>query len=119
MLDISVPRCSILRVVFTNCIHGISIPTTARHSREHHMSEKRFVHRTVCRRDVTFHWEGRQYNGAIENMSNYGASILAKWPGQLEKGTPIEISISCDGQEDKRKASVVWSEEGVFGAKFI
>lgn len=83
------------------------------------MNEKRFVNRTVCKRDVTFLVGERTYNGAIENMSNYGASILAKTPGCVQKGMTIRLAISCDDQEDSRDASVVWSEEGAFGAKFI
>ena len=83
------------------------------------MNEKRFVGRTVCKRDVTFFVGERTYNGAIENMSNYGASILAKTPGCVEKGMKIRLALSCDDQESARDASVVWSEEGVFGAKFI
>ena len=83
------------------------------------MTDKRFVGRTVCKRDVTFHVGERIYKGAIENMSNYGASILAKKPGCVQKGMTIRLAISCDDQEDKRDASVVWSEEEAFGAKFI
>ena len=83
------------------------------------MNDKRFFGRTVCKRDVTFLVGEGTYNGAIENMSNYGASILAKTPGCVQKGMTIRLSISCDDQEDNRYASVVWSEEGAFGAKFI
>ncbi|MDX2446202.1 MAG: PilZ domain-containing protein [Desulfobacterales bacterium] len=83
------------------------------------MNDKRFVSRTVCKRDVTFLVGGRTYNGAIENMSNYGASILVKTPGCVQKGEIIRLAISCDDQEDNRDASVVWSEESSFGAKFI
>ena len=83
------------------------------------MNDKRFVNRTVCKRDVTFLVGEKTYNGAIENMSNYGASILAKTPGCVQKGMTIRLAISCDDQEDKRDASVVWSEESTFGAKFI
>ena len=83
------------------------------------MNDKRFVNRTVCKRDVTFFVGEKTYNGAIENMSNYGASILAKTPGCVQKGMTIRLAISCDDQEDRRDASVVWSEESTFGAKFI
>ena len=83
------------------------------------MNDKRFAGRTVCRRDVTFLVGKRTYNGAIENMSNYGASIHAETPGCVEKGMTIRLALSCDDQENIRDASVVWSEEGVFGAKFI
>jgi len=58
-------------------------------------------------------------DGNIENMSNYGASILAKTPGCVQKGETIRLAISCDDKEDNRDASVVWSEGGSFGAKFI
>ena len=71
------------------------------------MNDKRFVNRTVCKRDVTFLVGERTYNGAIENMSNYGASILAKTPGCMQKGMEIRLSISCDNQEDKDRKSVV------------
>jgi len=84
-----------------------------------HMENQRFVSRTVCKRDVTFHVGERIYRGAIENMSNYGASILAKTPECVQAGITIRIAISCDDQENTRDASVVWSEKGVFGAKFI
>jgi len=83
------------------------------------MNDKRFVIRTVCKRDVTFLIGERTYHGAIENMSNYGASILAKTPGCVQKGETIRLAISCDDKEDNRDASVVWSEGGSFGAKFI
>lgn len=83
------------------------------------MNDKRFVSRTVCKRDVTFLVGERTYSGAIENMSNYGASIMVKTPGCVKKGETIRLAILCDDQEDKRDASVVWSEEGSFGAKFI
>ena len=83
------------------------------------MDNKRFVSRTVCKRDVTFHVGERTYSGAIENMSNYGASILAKTPGCVQKGITIRIAISCDDQENTKDASVVWSEKGIFGAKFL
>jgi len=83
------------------------------------MNDKRFVIRSVCKRDVTFLVGERTYNGAIENMSNYGASIMVKTPGRVRKGMTIRLAISCDDQEDNREASVVWSEEGSFGAKFI
>jgi hypothetical protein len=87
--------------------------------RDGNMNDKRFVDRTVCKRDVTFLVGERTYNGAIENMSNYGASILAKSPGCVKKGMTIRLAISCDDQENTRDASVVWSEGGAFGAKFI
>ena len=83
------------------------------------MNDKRFAGRTVCKKDVTFFVGEKTYDGAIENMSNYGASILAKTPGCVEKGMTIRLAISCDDQESTRDASVVWSEEGAFGAKFI
>lgn len=83
------------------------------------MAEKRFDSRTVCKRDVRFYVGERAYNGAIENMSNYGASILAKTSGRVQKGMTIRLDISCDNQENTRDASVVWSEEDAFGAKFI
>ena len=83
------------------------------------MNEKRFVNRTVCKRDVTFLVGERTYNGAIENMSNYGASIHIKTPDCVQKGMAIRIAISCDEQEDIRDANVIWYEEGIFGAKFI
>lgn len=83
------------------------------------MNDKRFAGRTVCKKDVTFFVGEKTYDGAIENMSNYGASILAKTPGCVEKGMTIRLAISCDDQENARNASVVWYEEGVFGAKFI
>ena len=87
--------------------------------KDNNMDNKRFVSRTVCKRDVTFRVGETSYDGAIENMSNYGASILTKTPGCVQKGMTIRIAISCDDQENTRDASVVWSEEGVFGAKFI
>ena len=83
------------------------------------MDNKRFVSRTVCKRDVTFDVGERTYSGAIENMNNYGASILAKTPGCVQKGITIRIAISCDDQENTKDASVVWSEKGIFGAKFL
>ena len=83
------------------------------------MNEKRFAGRTVCKRDVTFLVGERTYNGAIENMSNYGASILTKASGCVEKGMTIRLAISCDDEENIRDASIVWSEGDVFGAKFI
>ena len=83
------------------------------------MNDKRFVERTVCKRDVTFVVGEKTYNGAIENMSNYGASIHAKTPACVEKGMTIRLALNCDDQENIRDANVVWSEEGVFGAKFI
>jgi len=83
------------------------------------MTDKRFVARTICKRDVTFHVGEKAYYGAIENMSNYGASILAKTPGCVHKGMTIRLAISCDDQENIRNASIVWTEEDVFGAKFI
>ena len=83
------------------------------------MNDKRFVERTVCKRDVTFVVGERTYNGAIENMSNYGASIRSETPGCVEKGMTIRLALSCDDQENIRDANVVWSEEGDFGAKFI
>ena len=87
--------------------------------KDDNMDNKRFVSRTVCKRDVTFHVGERTYSGAIENMSNYGASILAKTPGCVQKGITIRIAISCDDQENTKDASVVWSEKGIFGAKFL
>jgi hypothetical protein len=87
--------------------------------KDDNMGNERFVSRTVCKRDVIFHVGERAYDGAIENMSNYGASILTKTPGCVQKGMTIRIAISCDNQEDTRDASVVWSEKDVFGAKFI
>ena len=83
------------------------------------MNDKRFISRTVCKRDVTFFVGERTYNGAIENMSNYGASILVKTPDCVQKGMTIRLAMSCDDKENTRDASVVWTEEGVFGAKFI
>ena len=87
--------------------------------KDSNMDNKRFVSRTVCKRDVTFDVGERTYSGAIENMSNYGASILAKTPGCVQKGITIRIAISCDDQENTKDASVVWSEKGIFGAKFL
>ena len=83
------------------------------------MNDKRFVERTVCKRDVTFVVGERTYNGAIENMSNYGASIHAKTPGCVEKGMTIRLALNCEDQENIRDANIVWTEEGAFGAKFI
>ena len=87
--------------------------------KESDMDDNRYSSRTVCKRNVTFHVGEETYTGAIENMSNYGASILAKTSGCLKKGTAIRIALSCDDQVNTREASVVWSEEGAFGAKFI
>ena len=83
------------------------------------MNEKRFAGRTVCKRDVTFLVGERTYNGAIENMSNYGASILTKASGCVETGMTIRLARSCDDVENIRDDSIVWSEADVFGAMFI
>ena len=83
------------------------------------MNEKRFVGRTVCKRDVIFQIDESRYHGAIENMSNYGASIQTQARHRVKKGATIHIAMSCDDDEDIRKARVVWSEEGAFGAKFL
>ena len=83
------------------------------------MNDKRFTGRTVCKRNVTFHVGEKIFYGAIENMSNYGASILAGTPGCVRKGMKIRLDMSCDDQESTRDASVVWSDERAFGAKFI
>jgi PilZ domain len=83
------------------------------------MTNSRFVNSTVCKRDVTFFVGGNTYHGVIENMSNYGASIQATDSGCVNKGMTIRLAISCDDQENTRDASVVWTEEDAFGAKFI
>ena len=83
------------------------------------MTDNRFVNSTVCKRDVTFFVGKNTYHGVIENMSNYGASILAEEPGCVHKGMTIRLALSCDDQENTRDASIVWTEEDAFGAKFI
>jgi len=83
------------------------------------MNEKRFSGRTVCKRDVIFQVDEAFYHGAIENLSNYGASIQTADSHRVTKGITINIAMSCDDQEDMRKARVVWSEMGAFGAKFL
>jgi PilZ domain-containing protein len=83
------------------------------------MNDNRFNGRTVCKRIVTFHVGTARYTGAIQNMSNYGASIQTQTPDHVEKGTTIRIAMSCDDQKDIREARVVWSEAGAFGAKFL
>jgi len=83
------------------------------------MNDKRFMGRTICKRNVIFQIGESRYHGAIENMSNYGASIQTEARHHVEKGATIHIAISCDNNEDYRKAQVVWSEGGAFGAKFL
>jgi hypothetical protein len=83
------------------------------------MNDKRFIGRTICKRDVILQVGESRYHGAIENMSNYGASIQSHAQHQVQKGTTIHIAMSCDDDEDFREARVVWSEGGAFGAKFL
>jgi len=83
------------------------------------MNEKRYIGRTICKRDVIFHIGESHYHGAIENMSNYGASIQTEARHHVKKGATIHIAMSCDEDEDFREARVVWSEGGAFGAKFL
>ena len=83
------------------------------------MNEKRYIGRTICKRDVIFQIGESRYHGAIDNMSNYGASIQTEARHHVKKGATIHIAMSCDEDEDLRKACVVWAEEGAFGAKFI
>ncbi len=83
------------------------------------MNEKRFVGRTICKRDVIYQIGESRYHGDIENMSNYGASIQTQARHHVKKGAIIHIAMSCDDDEDIRKARVVWSEGGAFGAKFL
>jgi hypothetical protein len=83
------------------------------------MNEKRYIGRTICKREVIFQIGETQYHGAIENMSNYGASIQTEARHHLKKGATIHIAMLCDEDEDFRKARVVWSEGGAFGAKFL
>jgi len=83
------------------------------------MNNKRFSGRTVCKRDVIFQIGDSRYHGAIENMSNYGASIQTETRHHVTKGATIHIAMSCDNHEYFRKARVVWSEGGAFGAKFL
>ncbi len=83
------------------------------------MNEKRFTGRTICKREVIIEIGESRYHGAIENMSNYGASIQSEAYHQVKKGATIQIAISCDDDEDFREARVVWTEGGAFGAKFV
>jgi len=83
------------------------------------MNEKRYIGRTICKRDVIFQIGESRYHGAIDNMSNYGASIQTEARHHVKKGATIHIAMSCDEDEDFREARVVWSEGGAFGAKFL
>jgi len=83
------------------------------------MTEKRFNARTICKRAVIFQIGHSRHHGAIENLSNYGASIQTEAPHHVKKGATIQIAMSCDDNEDFRRARVVWTEGRTFGAKFL
>ena len=83
------------------------------------MKNRRKSNRTCCSLDTAFSLGHETFKGRIENMSNYGAVILANEPIKISEGKTIRLSIACDGKEDILDAEVVWSDANAFGAKFI
>ena len=86
---------------------------------ENSIENRRKIKRTFCSLDAAFSFGQKTFKGRIENMSNYGAIVLADKPIHLSEGKSIRLSIVCDGKEDILDAEVVWSEADAFGAKFI
>lgn len=74
--------------------------------------------RTCCSLDANVLFKGQTFKGRIENMSNFGAIVVTEAAKGIAENSGIRLSIFCDGKEDKLQATVVWSEEGAFGAKF-
>ena len=83
------------------------------------MKNRRKISRTCCSLDTAFSLGQQTFKGRIENMSNYGAVVLANEPIHISAGKTIRLSIACDGKEDIFDAEVVWSEANTFGAKFV
>ena len=75
--------------------------------------------KTCCNRDVTFSVNDTDYAGTIQNIGNYGASVLTNNPLKIPEGKKIHMSILNNNQEDMKSAEIVWSDESGFGAKFI
>ena len=86
---------------------------------ENAMKNRRKSNRTCCSLDTAFSLGHETFKGRIENMSNYGAVILANEPIKISEGKTIRLRIACDGKEDILDAEVVWSDANAFGAKFI
>ena len=83
------------------------------------VKNRRKIQRTLCSLDAAFSFGQKTFKGRIENMSNYGAIVLADKPTHLSEGKNIRLTIVCDGREDILDAEVVWTEADAFGAKFI
>lgn len=83
------------------------------------LKNRRKIKRTLCNLDAAFSFDQKTFHGRIENMSNYGAIVLANEPIHLPEGKNIRLTIVCDGREDILDAEVVWFEVDTFGAKFI
>jgi hypothetical protein len=83
------------------------------------MENRRKTNRTCCSLDTAFSLGRETFKGRIENMSNYGAIVLANEPIRISEGKTIRLSIACDGKEEMLDAEVVWSDAKSFGAKFI
>jgi hypothetical protein len=86
---------------------------------ENAMENRRKGNRTCCSLDTAFSLDQQTFKGRIENMSNYGAVVLANEPIHISEGKMVRLSIACDGKEDILDAEVVWSDANAFGAKFI
>ena len=83
------------------------------------MDDKRKIERTICNRQVSFSIDGHDYEGAIENISNVGTLILTNTPVQIQQGNEIAITITSVDQGEVKKARVIWTDEGAFGAEFL
>ena len=83
------------------------------------MENRRKTNRTCCSLHTAISLDHETFKGRIENMSNYGAVVLADEPIRISEGKTIRLTIARDGNEDVLEAKVVWSEANAFGAKFI
>ena len=84
------------------------------------MNNKKITAKMICcNRDVTFSVDDNDYVGTIQNIGNYGVSVLANIQLKIPEGKKIRMSILNNNQEDMKSAEIVWSDESGFGAKFI
>jgi hypothetical protein len=70
-------------------------------------------------RNVTYSIDDIVYLGTIQNLGNYGATIVACSPISISKGKMIYINMLSQNQIEVKCAEVAYADESSFGVKFV
>ncbi len=74
---------------------------------------------TCCCNDIDFSVDEFDYNGTLQIIGHYGASVKINRQLDLPKGKKIRMTIMDNSHKEVKNAEVVWSDVSEFGVKFI